>query len=44
MFRYVGDSELFSIKVGNGADTMAKFKISGPKAFRAFLADILKAV
>jgi len=32
------------IKVGDDADTMAKFRISGPKAFRAFLTDILDYV
>jgi trehalose 6-phosphate synthase/phosphatase len=41
MFRYVGDAELFSIKVGNDADTMARFRMPGPKAFRAFLSDML---
>jgi len=41
MFRYRDDAEMFSIKVGDSADTMARFSISGPKAFRAFLADIL---
>ena len=41
MFRYTDDAEMFSIKVGAGADTMARFRISGPKAFRRFLSDIL---
>jgi len=42
MFRYAGDAEMFSIKVSDGADTMAKFRITGPKAFRAFLSEILE--
>ncbi len=41
MFRYADGAEMFSIKVGNGADTTAKFRVSGPKAFRAFLFDLL---
>jgi len=42
MFRYAGDAEMFSIKIGNDADTMAKFRISSPKAFRAFLSEVLE--
>jgi len=41
MFRYTDDTEMFSIKVGGGTDTLARFRISGPKAFRAFLSDML---
>jgi trehalose 6-phosphate synthase/phosphatase len=41
MFRHSDDAEIFSIKVGSVADTTAKFSISGPKAFRAFLSDML---
>jgi len=41
MFRYTDDAEMFSIKIGDGTDTMAKFRISGPKAFRAFLSEVL---
>ena len=41
MFRYMDDAEVFSIKIGDGTDTMAKFMISGPKAFRAFLSEVL---
>jgi trehalose 6-phosphate synthase/phosphatase len=41
MFRYTDDVEMFSIKIGDGADTMAKFRISGPKTFRAFLSEVL---
>ena len=41
MFRYMDDAEMFSIKIGDGTDTMAKFRISGPKAFRAFLSEVL---
>ncbi|MEJ2168142.1 MAG: trehalose-phosphatase [Desulfobacterales bacterium] len=41
MFRYSDDAELFSIKVGGCANTMAKFCVSGPKAFRAFLSKLL---
>jgi len=41
MFRYMDDTEVFSIKIGDGTDTMAKFRISGPKAFRAFLSEVL---
>jgi len=41
MFRYGEDVEMFSIKVGRSVDTMAKFKISGPRAFRAFLSELL---
>ena len=42
MFRYASDVEMFSIKVGGGTDTSAKFRIFGPKAFRAFLSEILE--
>jgi trehalose 6-phosphate synthase/phosphatase len=42
MFRYPDAVEMFSVKVGDGADTAAKFRISGPKAFRAFLSEILE--
>jgi trehalose 6-phosphate synthase/phosphatase len=42
MFRYAGDAEMLSIKVGDGADTMARFRITGPKAFRAFLREIME--
>jgi trehalose 6-phosphate synthase/phosphatase len=42
MFRYGEDFEMFSIKVGRSVDTMAKFRISGPKAFRAFLSELLE--
>ena len=41
MFRYAEDAEMFNIKVGDGADTKAKFRISSPKAFRAFLSEVL---
>jgi trehalose 6-phosphate synthase/phosphatase len=40
MFRQTDDDNILSLKVGN-ADTSAKFRISGPKAFRAFLSDVL---
>ncbi len=42
MFRYTDDAEMFSIKVGDATNTAAKFRISGPKAFRAFLRDIIE--
>ena len=41
MFRYMDDAEMFSIKIGDGTDTMAKFRISSPKAFRTFLSEVL---
>ena len=41
MFRYVGeDAQMFSIKVGRG-ETMAKFRIANPRAFRALLWQVL---
>jgi trehalose 6-phosphate synthase/phosphatase len=42
MFRYASDAQMFSIKVGGGTDTSARFRISGPKAFRAFLSEVLE--
>jgi len=41
MFRYSDDAEIFSIKVGDSANTMAKFRAAGPKAFRSFLSQLL---
>jgi trehalose 6-phosphate synthase/phosphatase len=41
MFRFGEDTEMFSIKVGRGANTMAKFRTSSPRAFRAFLGELL---
>jgi trehalose-phosphatase len=42
MFRYAGDAEMFSIKVGDGADTMDRFRITGPKAFSAFFREMME--
>jgi len=44
MFRYSDDAEMFSIKVGDSANTMAKFRTAGPKAFRAFLSQVLDRI
>jgi len=41
MFRLTDKAAMFSVKVGDDTDTTAKFRISGPKAFRAFLRDML---
>ena len=41
MFRYSDDAEMFSIKIGDSANTMAKFRAASPKAFRAFLSQVL---
>ena len=41
MFRYGEDTEMFSIRVGRETNTMAKFRTSSPRAFRAFLAELL---
>jgi len=41
MFRYGEDTEMFSIKVGRGTNTMAKFRTPSPRAFRAFLGELL---
>ena len=41
MFRYSDDAEMFSLKIGDSANTMAKFRAASPKAFRAFLSQVL---
>jgi trehalose 6-phosphate synthase/phosphatase len=41
MFR-ITDDRILSVKVGEGNGTAAKYKISGPKAFRTFLSGMLE--
>jgi trehalose-6-phosphatase len=41
MFR-IEAPEIISIKIGNEGETTAKFRVSGPKVFRAFLNQALE--